>query len=103
MILGIQFDKKGSLESNREKLVSLLSEITKALKNSHWNVGKLQEILSCWNRFLLLARPEKSALQNCYEPAGSGKEYVTVTNEAKLEFRLLMALRSPLHGDIYKA
>lgn len=85
-ILGIAFDKKESLEPSREKLESLFSETAKALHNCFWNVGNLRELLGCWNWLVLLTRPAISVLQICYELAGSGKEYVKATNEARMEF-----------------
>lgn len=52
-ILGIEFDKMGSPEPNREKLAHLLSETGKALKTCLWNVVKLQKLLGSWNWFFL--------------------------------------------------
>lgn len=68
--------KKVSLESSRKKLLNMLSETTKLLKNSLWNVGKLQELLVLLNQLSLLARPAMSVLQRCYGLSGSRKKFI---------------------------
>lgn len=64
-ILGIEFHWKGSLKPDHGMLANILSETPKALQFFLRNVGVLQEVLGCWNSFLLLARAAISVLQNC--------------------------------------
>lgn len=59
-------------------------------------------MLSCGNWSLLLECCVMSVLQKCYELAGSEKEHVSATSEAKLKFRLQMTLRALIDGNVNK-
>lgn len=65
----LEFNKEGSLEQNREKLVKLLSETAKALKNFLWNVIKIEKLMGCWNWFMLLVEQTMSVLEKSYKLA----------------------------------
>lgn len=55
-IFRIEVDKKELLGANHEKLQNILSETTKALERYLWHVGKVQEILGCWNWFFAFSK-----------------------------------------------
>lgn len=86
-ILGIYFDKNGSHEADREKLVNVFNETVRMLKSRLRNIGKIQELSGCGNWLLLLSRLAMPVLQIFYELAGSRKQYQNANKEARVEFQ----------------
>lgn len=104
-ILGIMFYSDGRLEPDADKPRDVIARTRRMLKQNLWNPRELEEIVGCWNWFILLRRPVFAVISELYKWIHSSAISSNQTTRppspgARMELSILCDIAPLLHAHL---